>query len=501
MILHHEVYWYEGMFLAPQHLQAAGRYMRGQLALAEEWQNPYSWGFRSVEFDPAALDDFTLVLNGCEARFRDGTRLVVPCATRVEPLSLRDHLLKKGEATVVLAVSRLDERRANVNAPGPMAKAHTGEPPRFEVESVEMCDENTGDNPQIIDLLRTRARLLLADSNLDGYEWLPLARVVWSSAPVELSVRESTLRLKHLDAAARSDVTIKELDVTVGRSEVGQVPPQLDPAFIPPLLAVDGWPALATDLKALWYEVDARVGRLAEDVIGSGASYDGQMPGDTERLLQLGALNGVAAYLRSLAAAPRQPPLWVYQELARAAGQLAVFTETRRAPDLVGYRHDELGASFGEVLRAVRLGLAGMRSPASFERRDFTRAGDRLQVSVEPAWLAANRRVYLGVRSDLPEGECLQALRAMELRVGCRQAHRPPAPVPADRVPRAFRQDDGMLFFSVERDPAYWGDVAETRTLAVRLNLTRAALGERGVTVESARSPRPVSFDFALFVV
>src|SRR5208283_671457 len=150
--------------------------MRGQLALAEEWQNPYSWGFRSVEFDPAALDDFTLVLNGCEARFRDGTRLVVPCATRVEPLSLRDHLLKKGEATVVLAVPRLDERRANVNAPGPMSKGHAIEPPRFEVESVEMCDENTGDNPQIIDLLRTRARLLLADSNLDGYEVLPLAR-------------------------------------------------------------------------------------------------------------------------------------------------------------------------------------------------------------------------------------------------------------------------------------------------------------------------------------
>ena len=320
MILHHEVYWHEGMFLAPQHLQAAGRYMRGQLALAEEWQNPYSWGFRSVEFDPAALDDFTLILNRCEARFHDGTRLVVPCATRVEPLSLREHLLKKGEATVVLAVPRLDERRSNVNAPGPMAKAHTGEPPRFEVESVEMCDENTGDNPQSVDLLRTRARLLLADSNLDGYEVLPLARVVWSSAPAGLSVRESTVRLRHVDAAAGPDVTIKELDVTVGRSEAGKVPPQLDPAFIPPLLAVDGWPALATDLKSLWYEVDARVGRLAEDVIGSGASYDGQMPGDTERLLQLGALNGVAAYLRSLAGRARQPPSWVYQELAARGG-------------------------------------------------------------------------------------------------------------------------------------------------------------------------------------
>src|SRR5947209_7964362 len=45
------VHWYEGMFLRPQHFQAADRCAGEALKDSEEWHRPFNWGLRSVEFD------------------------------------------------------------------------------------------------------------------------------------------------------------------------------------------------------------------------------------------------------------------------------------------------------------------------------------------------------------------------------------------------------------------------------------------------------------------
>ena len=72
------VHWFEGMFLSPQHLQAADRHALRRLQETEEWYNPFAWGLRSVEIDQAALANFMVDLQSCEARFPDGTHLSIP---------------------------------------------------------------------------------------------------------------------------------------------------------------------------------------------------------------------------------------------------------------------------------------------------------------------------------------------------------------------------------------------------------------------------------------
>src|SRR5262245_4750201 len=86
------VHWFEGMFLTPQHFQAADRYLDRRLQETEDWYRPFNWGLRSVELDADAIANSMMTLLKCEARFPDGTHLSIPKDTAVPPLDLREAL-------------------------------------------------------------------------------------------------------------------------------------------------------------------------------------------------------------------------------------------------------------------------------------------------------------------------------------------------------------------------------------------------------------------------
>ena len=49
------VHWSEGMFLRPQHFQAADRHWSELIATSDRWSNPYSYGVWHVEISREAL--------------------------------------------------------------------------------------------------------------------------------------------------------------------------------------------------------------------------------------------------------------------------------------------------------------------------------------------------------------------------------------------------------------------------------------------------------------
>ena len=59
------------------------------------------------------------------------------------------------------------------------------------------------------------------------------------------------------------------------------------------------------------------------------------------------------------------------------------------------------------MIEHVRLGL-DLVAPSAFEKRYFERVGDRLQVSLEPAWLTNAKTMFLGVETELSDDECEQ---------------------------------------------------------------------------------------------
>lgn len=458
-----DVHWYEGMFLRPNQFQAAQRLGRESLKESEDWFHPYSWGLRSVELDHDAIANGMLALRSCEARFRDGTKLSIPSDVAVDPIGLRGALMGGGPVTAFLAVPAWQAGRVNV------AGAPPAEGPRYWVDSQECPDENSGGDG-VIQVRRVRARLLLSDRDPTGYEVLPLARIAWSSQ--------------------------------------AEPAPQLDRRFVPPLLALDAWPPLWQDVRSLNHQLGATVDLLADQVKDRGISFDSQVPGDAERLLKLMTLNGAATALGAAVSLRGLSPPSVYLELCRLAGQLALFTDERRPAPLPPYDHEDLGGCFAAVLERVRSGL-GAIGPRAFEKRYFERVGDRLQVGLDPAWLATPRSLYLGVETEASDRECQQLLDSLELKVaGGSQVEqiflrrlRGLNLTLVARPPRALPAGTGVVYFQVERDQTSWRDVVESCTLGVRMNLASAGFqDDRTLAAVPPGGRKVTKLQFALFV-
>ena len=460
------VHWYEGMFLQPQHFQAADRYARESSRRSEDWFHPFDWGFRTLDLDRDAAANSTAAVRSCEARFKDGTKLSVPDDAEVDPVELKGALsAASGEVTVFLAVPTLQKGRANV------AELPTADGPRYWVETRDVDDENTGGFEQPIQFRRTRARLLLSGQDQTGYEVLPLARIE--------------------------------------RSAQAEAPPQLDLAYVPPLVSIDAWPPLWRSIQSLHHQIAARIDQLAAQLIDRGISFDSQVPGDAERMLKLSVLNGAFSELEAVAYLRGLHPLTTNRELCRLVGQLAIFSETRRPPNLPGYDHEDLGGCFYTVMKYIQLGLDTI-APSAFEKRYFERAGERLQVSMEPGWLTNTRSLFLGVETELSDQECQEVLDAMDMKVGSgsqvenyfRRRLKGLKLTPVARPPRALPAGAGTVYFQIERDQVFWNDVADTYTLGVRMNLAHATFqGDRKLSVALPKRNKDATLQFALYVI
>lgn len=460
------VHWFEGMFLHPHHFQASERHAREAWRLSEDWYHSFNWGLRSIDLDRDAIANYNVVLRGCEARFKDGTKLVLPGDAAADPVDLREALSRpEGSVIVYLAVPALQSGRANVE------EHPTADGPRYSIETADFEDENDGGHEQPLQFRRTRCRFLLSTQDHTGYEVLPLARIE--------------------------------------RSTQLESPPQLDLGYVPPLIAASAWPPLWRSIQSLLHQIGARIEQMSTQLVGRGVSFESQVPGDAERVLKLWVLNGAFSFLEATAYVRGLHPLFMYQELCRLVGQLAIFFEDRRPPNLPPYNHEDLAGCFQTVIKYVQLGLDTI-GPSAFEKRYFERAGDRLQAALDPAWVAANRSLYLGVETELSDQDCQLLLDSMDMKVGSgsqvesyfRQRVKGLKLNPVARPPRALPAGAGTVYFQIERDPVFWRDVVDTHTMAIRLNLAHASFqGDRILSVAAPGRQKTTNLLFALFVI
>ena len=89
----------------------------------------------------------------------------------------------------------------------------TAEATRYVLDTQELEDENTGVNPQPLQVQLLNFKLLLSNQDQAGYEVLPIARIVKS---------------------AKAEAT-----------------PELDESYIPPVLACDAWKQLGAGIM-IW---------------------------------------------------------------------------------------------------------------------------------------------------------------------------------------------------------------------------------------------------------
>jgi len=466
------VHWQEGMFLRPHHFQAAQRHLEEQRCRNHKWDLHYNWGLRQIDLDEDALGNYRLVLHSLEARMRDGTLVVAPRDGIVPSRDLRSVFQdRQTRAFVVyLAVPALYLGRRNLSGK-PTTEC------RYYPEAVDCVDENSGGNSQPVPFRRLHFQVLVGDEDQTGYDVIPIARLE--------------------------------------RNDQANGAPQLDRAYVPPLLACTAWRPLCEGiLGALHARLDRKIEWLVEQMATQGITFDRQAPGDALVLRQLHQLNEAITVLDMMNAAEGVHPLWAYLELSRLAGQLAIFSATRRSPPLPQYNHDDLGGCFGELKEHLDTLLDIVVEP-EYKERPFIGAGSRMQVPLEPAWLEGSWQMYIGVHSSLDVPQCVNLLtkpgqldmkvgssdRVDDLyRLGLAGLRFAPEPLPPSGLPKV----SGQVYFRLAGDAKNpeWTNLKKSLLLAVRINeswIVGSIHNQRRLTIKA--SGRNVIMQFSLYVV
>ena len=361
-----EIHWSEGMFLRPHHLQAAQRWLETVVASGFDSLRPFSWGFVDLEVAQEPLENFTLRLDGCSARLKDGTWIHIPSNTQVEPFSFQEQLeaSEGGAIDIYLGVPQMQEVRANsISLENPDLVDGT---PRFEPHPIMRRDENTGKNPQMVYVRRMRGRLFTGADEMTGYEVLRVGTIRRSDRPGAL--------------------------------------PELDAMGAGPLLAIQAHAGVSALVRSLADQIEAKDEVLAREAREHRMMFADGVAANTEHLLKVHVLNEVRAQMRALLQCPLLHPYDVFVLLARMVGHLSVFHDELVPAALPSYDHDSPGESLEELRKRIVVLLEAMRPMAYVERR-FARKKDArgkegLEVDLDRSWIDRNLEMYVALESD-----------------------------------------------------------------------------------------------------
>lgn len=344
------IQWHEGLLLTPQHFQQMSlrhesllQYVAGAIA-------PFGWGVRHFEWDAAAFAGGVLRVLRLDAVMPDG--LVVSYGARGarEPggdlsIDLSQHgerLKGGGSLDIYLAVAARDPEKG--------ARARDGR--YLSVEGDPIADEHTGDGVLVIPRLRPHLKIVAGEAPGKNHVSFPLARARHSGAAFTLE------------------------------------------GFTPPTLAVARYSELgrmcSESARYLREKAMFLADRLRVATAGGAAAHDR----DTEAMLR--CLLAPLPQLEAVLGTDATHPFVVYLAFCAAAGQVATLGGRFDPPLFRPYDHNDLNASFSEVLTYIR-GKVEAGAASSFTVHAFTYDEGVFRINFDPAW--ETKRLVLGMRA------------------------------------------------------------------------------------------------------
>ena len=358
------IHWYEGMFLRPQHFQAADRHWVELIGQSSLLDLPYNYGFATLAISQDAIGRGEFGIQRAAFRMRDGTVWFLDDGQCPNRVSLKTALERQDSVIVLLAIPTFQSFRENVST------SSSTEATRYSQVDQTVQDENGSGDPQELQFRRPEFRLLLSTDDTTGYETLEVARVQ--------------------------------------RSGDGKSVAVLDETYFPPLLNVATWESLREGiLRSLHDQIVKKHEVLAEQVRSYGLSLSSQERGDLERVMFLHELNQAYATLGTLIRANGIHPLVLYTELCRVLGALSIFLPERVCGEVKPYDHDNLAIVFRWVRDEIVRRLECL-TVLQYETSVFignTAAG--MEAKLKQKWLSETWKWYVGARTKDIESEKL----------------------------------------------------------------------------------------------
>lgn len=449
------VYWYEGLFLRPQHFQQQDLYHQSQARLTTRLRAPYFWGVHDLTFQTSRLTSQVFEIGGGSVVMRDGTVLRFPENAQIASRSFETHWDPSGEPlSVYIGLRRLLVSNSNVTA-DPLqgndtaAAAKRLREPRFVSNDASevVYDLYARDSKEEIAFLAHNPQLFFG---------------------------------REISAAVDFDL-LKIAEVRRTGSDV-----RLVEDYVPPLASTTGSASLVKSLKDLREQVLSRARELAmykgekraEGAVMAGKEFD--------FVLALRTLNRFVPLLTHYMEGAMPPPWDIYACLRSLVGELSTFSqrfdvfgveaENSAEKGLLAYDHDAIGPCFRQASRLITQMMDELTAgpdfvvPLVFDGTYY--AGD-----ADDRVLSGPNNYYLCVHTALPL-EYVTGTIATTAKIASREL----LPLLIAKVlpgvmvnylsspPTALPRRPGVHYFELARKGDVWDAIKDAHNVAVYMD-------------------------------
>lgn len=446
------IYWYEGLFLRPQHFQQIDAYHAEQLHNATRFFNPFNWGLMALALPQARLNNQIFDLEQCSLVFQDGSVVHVPGNGRIKSRSFEGRWETSGAPLSVylgLRHNKPGEANASDKAKEAVKSVDPLSAPRYLAlgEDAPTYDMFAPDNKDVIPRLTYNVQVLFGN-----------------------------------EAAEAADFDlIKVAELQRFGNEV-----KLIEDYIPPFVSVNGSSQLGRILRDVREQLTTRARELAlykQDRGIESAEFNSK---DMVYLLALRTLNRYVPQLVQLLDEANATPWQIYSLLRQLTGELSTFSsrydlfgarrDSTTDDSLPAYKHETPGAGFRKIAKIITDLMEEITAGP-----DYTAAllfdGTYFYADVDPRALQGRNRYYLSVKTGLPDDYVVSSVAPL-MKIAAREilplliARSLPG-IRLDYLaspPTVLPRRTNTLYFELDNTQDVWSSIKEGNNIAAYLD-------------------------------
>ena len=422
-----KVFWSEGLFLRPHHLQQNDRYLEHFVERRVGNVTPYPWGFSSLEIDTDLAQQSKFSVRRASGVMPDGTPFDIPADSPIpDPIDVPE-----GAAGQMVWLSL------------PIASPNTRE-----------IDDNIADS---------------ASRYVRGAEMF-----IDSTSSLRI---EEEIDIAHPRLAFELRKTTKPGYLNIGIARILEIQDKnilFDEKFVPPMLICSAHPVIEGWINRIIGWIDNKLEELSRYAADPGAG--GGLQSVDYLLLQM--LNREIPVLKHFASSRFVHPERLFEELLRLAGELGTFaTRERRARHYPAYDHDDLENVFTPLVRDIQDFLSAQLGRRAIRLEIIERARNAFISPIRDRSLFRNATFVLEVAARRPLVEIQQEFPHL-FKVGPNtkmneivHAHLPGVPlVHLPTPPPQIRAITDHVYFYLDRKSALWPDFSNAGSVGMHFS-------------------------------
>ncbi|WP_075792847.1 type VI secretion system baseplate subunit TssK [Massilia putida] len=362
MSLGAKILWSEGLTLGPQHFQRQDLYHETRLLRMASALNPHFWGVRLLQWNMDGLGHHLLEAQAMSLIFQDGAVYEAPATDLLPvPLDLTRLPQEINTFTIYAALPTIRPHGANAEEGG-----------RYALAESETADLFSDAVPIEVPFLKKRVRLLSHAEPRDGHVGFPVLRI---------------------HRAPRGGF-------------------EVDPAFVPPSVAVSAARPLQQLLDGLMSALAAKIVSLHASHRKTNASTFEVHAGDITSWWMLNIVSTANASLQHCARSRVQHPEVLYEKLLALAGGLMTFSDRYTTSDLPAYDHADPGVTFAQLDAVIRDLVDTVISAKYFTIPLIAEDNRRTHYrgALDASTLTPDTQLCLAVSADMPALELVAAV-------------------------------------------------------------------------------------------